>query len=334
MTEKRKCSSVSMPPVYGALDCVYYAAQEKIAGYGEDSFCYGISEEGVLLGVFDGCGGSGAKKYPVYQNRTGAYMGARAVAGATRQWFEQLPPLVDCDENGKALKDAIVKSMTVCRKNCGNQDSKIRGSISKKFPTTAAVARCTVLHEEMLVECYWAGDSRVYLLDEDGLAQLTADDLDNLDAYENISGDGVLTNVISASKPFALHGRSMTPRKPFFIFAATDGCFGYIPSPMEFEEVLLEQLVMAESMKNFEEGLRLKLAETAGDDFTLVGAAFGFDTFLNMQACLEKRYHTLIRRYLSGISQSDPESRRRIWKQYQEDYYRFYTDETEAAHDK
>lgn len=326
MTRKGKRPSTSVPPVYAALDCLCHTELEKIQGYGEDSYCYRISEDSVLLGVFDGCGGSGAKKYPIYQNRTGAYMGARAVAGATRQWFETLLPLGGCDENRQTLKDSIAKSMMICRENCGNQGNKIRGSISKEFPTTAAVARCSVVHGQLTVECYWAGDSRVYLLDEDGLAQLTADDLDNLDAYENISGDGVLTNVISASKPFTIHERSVTLQKPFLVFAATDGCFGYIPSPMEFEQVLLEQLMIADSMDDFEKRLHLKLAEVAGDDFAFVGAAFGFGIFLNMQKCLEKRYHILKRQYLSGISPIDLECRRLVWKRYQKDYYRFYMD--------
>ena len=40
------------------------------------------------------------------------------------------------------------------------------------------------------------------------------DDLDDLDAFENLSGDGVMTNVISASKVFTLHSRSVEIRKP------------------------------------------------------------------------------------------------------------------------
>ena len=311
-------------PVYSALDCICHIAQEKIPTAGEDSYCYGISKDSVLVAVFDGCGGSGAKKYPVYQEKTGAYMGARAVAGAVLHWFADEPHFLEHGRNSEAIKAAIGRSLTVCKENAGSQGSKIRGSISKEFPTTAAIARCAVGAEGVCAECYWAGDSRVYLLDEDGLAQLTADDLDDLDAFENLSGDGVMTNVISASKAFTLHSRSVGIRKPCILFAATDGCFGYIPSPMEFEGLLLEQLENARSLEEFEEKVHRELAKVAGDDFTLVGAVLGFGTFPNLKRNLGERLQRLRGHYLSAIDPENPESRRQVWNRYRRDYYRYY----------
>lgn len=324
MAQKCKNQDRENPLIYATLDCICHVAQEKITAAGEDSFCYGISENSVLLGVFDGCGGSGAKKYPAFQNRTGAYIGARAVAGAVYRWFENEKPTTDYSRNGENVKAAIVRSLTVCKENCMNTESKIKGSISKEFPTTAAIARCVVQTGGVLVECYWAGDSRVYLLDADGLAQLTADDLDDLDAFENISGDGVLTNVISVSRPFVLHSRSIALRRPCFLFAASDGCYGYIPSPMEFEGFLLEQLEKADSFVDFEENLRRELAHISGDDFSLIGAAFGFGTFSELKRLLGERYQNLNAGYLSHIIQQDGESRRIMWNQYRRQYYRFY----------
>lgn len=324
MKQNERTKGEQPPRIYSVLDCICHIAQEKIPTAGEDSYCYSISEDSVLVGVFDGCGGSGAKKYPVYQEKTGAYMGARAVAGAVLHWFEDEPHFLEHGRNNEAMKAAIGRSLTVCKENAGSQGSKIRGSISKEFPTTAAIARCVVGAESVFAECYWAGDSRVYLLDEDGLAQLTSDDLDDLDAFENLSGDGVMTNVISASKVFTLHSRSVEIRKPCILFAATDGCFGYIPSPMEFESLLLEQLENARSLEEFEEKVRQELTKVAGDDFTLVGAVLGFGTFSNLKRSLGERCQKLKGHYLSGIDPENPESRRRIWNRYSRDYYRYY----------
>lgn len=304
------------------LDCIVCVSQDKIPGFGEDSFCYRVTEEGVLLGVFDGCGGSGAKKYPAYQNRSGAYMSARAIAGAVYQWMEDAHSS-ELSRNCQTMKAHILQGLSICKENCGGQGSKLKGSISKEFPTTAAVACCAVEGDDLLAECYWAGDSRVYLLDENGLAQLTADDLDDPDAFENISGDGVLTNVISASMPFTLHSRRIALQKPSLVFAVSDGCYGYIPSPMEFEGVLLEQLQRSQNMAEFEENLRAAFAKTAGDDFTLTGAFFGFGTFPIVKKVFWKRYQALIQGYLSHISR-ESESRKEVWNRYRRGYYRYY----------
>ena len=76
------------PGFFGGMDCLFHVYKEKIPENGEDSYCYCIREDSLLLGVFDGCGGSGAKRYVNYCEKTGAYIGARAVAGAVKTWFE------------------------------------------------------------------------------------------------------------------------------------------------------------------------------------------------------------------------------------------------------
>ena len=53
----------------------------------------------------------------------------------------------------------------------------------------------------------WAGDSRVYVLYEKGLLQMTVDDLDVSDAMKNLSADGALTNVISSDGNYEVHGK-------------------------------------------------------------------------------------------------------------------------------
>lgn len=172
------------------LDSIFCVYKEKITGAGEDSFCYQIGEQKLLLGAFDGCGGSGARKYAAYRNKTGAYMPSRAVVGAVQWLFDNDLFTDDGEENARRIYSVMTESLAVCSAHSGAEgSSKLRGSMSKAFPTSAAIVYCAVRSGAISLDCYWAGDSRVYLLDEDGLAQITADDLDGLDAYENISGD-------------------------------------------------------------------------------------------------------------------------------------------------
>ena len=54
---------------------------------GEDNWCYHFCENMGILGVFDGCGGSGSKKYENFSGKTGAYVASRIVAGGLEIWF-------------------------------------------------------------------------------------------------------------------------------------------------------------------------------------------------------------------------------------------------------
>lgn len=79
----------------------------------------------------------------------------------------------------------------------------------------------------MIADFIWAGDSRGYVLSDMGLAQVTKDDIDDsVDALDNISNDGVLTNVVSADGNYILHSKQIKIKDKIIIFNATDGCFG------------------------------------------------------------------------------------------------------------
>ena len=49
---------------------------------GEDSWTYGFCEDSGVIAVFDGCGGSGARKHDDYNNHSEAFMASRLCAGA------------------------------------------------------------------------------------------------------------------------------------------------------------------------------------------------------------------------------------------------------------
>lgn len=319
-----------VPDILRSMDCVLRVYKEKIPENGEDSYCYDIREDALLLGVFDGCGGSGAKRYRNYREKTGAYIAARATAGAVQEWFENCNTNTQIEEQAQEIQQIVKKALHFCKEKSGRQGkTKLRGSMAKEFPTTAAIAYCVPESETIVVNCFWAGDSRVYILNEDGLAQITYDDLDGLDAFENISADGVLTNVISATKPFVIHSTRLVMQKPFLIFAASDGCFGYIRTPMEFEAYIIEHLLKSKCLADFERSVHAGLEEIAGDDYSMVGAAFGFGTYSSLQDSLKQRFRLLVKRYAHPLKNASDEKIKKLWNGYKENYYRYLAKEEE-----
>ena len=70
--------------------------------------------------------------------------------------------------------------------------------------------------------------------------QLSTDDLrDPNDALANLRRDSVVSNAMSADTEFHVSYRRVELRAPFLVVCATDGCFGYLRTPMHFEHLVL-----------------------------------------------------------------------------------------------
>jgi serine/threonine protein phosphatase PrpC len=302
-------------------DFLFSFCREKMPGEGEDSLVYALNECRAMLGVFDGCGGSGAGRYPGLKGKTGAYLAARAACAAWMDWFEAMGP--DAEPDPEALREKLTAYLRRCEENGGEDSgSKLLGSMSRKLPTTAAVALCSPARSGIDVLLQWAGDSRVYLLDGDGLAQLTQDDLGGLDAMQNLSADAPLTNAISLSRDFSIHSARLTMGRPGLLFAATDGCFGYFSTPMEFEHLLLSSLQSAPNIQAREKSLADAIGQTAGDDYTISGAAFNFGSFDNMKRQLARRCDLVYRTYIYGLESCSREEKQQLWEHYKPHYER------------
>lgn len=302
------------------LDSFIAFSEEKIAQNGEDSFYYSANEIGAVAAVFDGCGGAGAKRYEKLQNKTGAYIASRAVGGATKKWF-----LEACAEGDSVIFDAdrlkwwITEHLKVCSSFDSPTALKLKGSMSKEFPSTLAAVSCHLVDEDISADVFWAGDSRCFLLNEDGLFLLTKDDLAAVNLYEDYSCDGVMTNVISASKDFVIHKKSLRLNKPGILFAATDGCFAYFATPMEFEFALLETLLKANSKTDWQRSLNRTLGSYAQDDYSFCALSFGFDSFENAKKAFVNRANHLYEQYISRLTN---ESKDHLWTIYRDDYLR------------
>ena len=290
-----------------SLFCVY---KEMIPDHGEDSFYYDADGNDFIVSAFDGLGGAGSKRYENFSEKTGAYVGSRAVCGGVKGWFEE-------SRKNDTMINYIGRALEICT-GFADKTGRIMGSLGKTFPTTAAIVTGSLSGNGVSMNCFWAGDSRCYLMNSDGLHQLTEDDLDGEDAMSNLLNDGIMTNVISASNPFELHIKSKAINYPCIFIAATDGCFGYLKSPMEFEYLLLDTLVRAKNIYGWRAALYDRILAVTGDDFTLSVAVCGYKDFNDIKKRFMKRYT-----YLSSTYINTEADVLQLWEKYKENYYAF-----------
>lgn len=316
------------------LDFILSFCREMIEDHGEDSYCYSFGDTAGILGVFDGCGGAGARKHAYYSDKTEAYMASRLCAGAFYDKFrETYPARLPADKMAEELFGDTVKMRLSAFKPPKNaEDGRILGSMVRTLPTTAAVAYVQATKsKDLRVSAMWAGDSRVYVLDANGLAQLTVDDTSVPDPMENSYEDGILKNVFCTDRKVKVNCKTVTLRPPFVVLTATDGCFGYLSTPMEFEGILLHSLLNADNPAQWEEKLAELIGASAGDDHTLCLAAFGYNSFGALQKSFVKRYDAMVKKYLNPVSElpvEDRESRYTMWETYRKEYMRYLKDES------
>lgn len=317
------------------LDFRILVAGEMVKDHGEDNFYSVMGENCAVAAVFDGSGGIGSRKYPKYMDHTGAYMASRAVSGALHDWFhESMEKSMESSGSGLAkgreaaaqMKEYMLRAMRVVGKY-GGETSRIFGTMVKDFPTTAAIAVVRDTEDGTEIQCFWAGDSRVYLLDRNGLAQLTEDDLEGKNAMSNLQSDGALTNVVSLDSSFEIHySRPLRFREKeaYSIFAASDGCFGYVPTPMDFEDLLLGTLEESQSVNSFERKLDENIRSIAGDDYSLAWISFGYGDYPQMKEVLKARRQLLQKDYIQPlVEDSSLEMQEKLWTKYRVSYERF-----------
>jgi len=309
------------------LSSFFVVSGEMIEGQGEDSYSYEHTANKGFVGVFDGCGGTGAKRYEKFNSYTGAYLASRMAAYATQEWWKAS---MGNDLNTDYLYENIQKRFYTLKKMSENNSANItlKGSLSSKtFPTTASIITYD-FSKKPVCNYIWAGDSRGYILDRFGLCQVTQDDIDSGgDAYDNIENDARVNNVINADEVFFLNQKEIALHDPCIVFAATDGCFSYIHTPMEFEYLLLTTLLSSNSIYDWEIKLKRYLHKRASDDYTITVLICGFRKFKDIKLYYRERLHQLNREYISKLmtarNNGDTADIHMLWKQYKGLYYRY-----------
>ena len=139
------------------------------------------------------------------------------------------------------------------------------------------------------------------------------------DAMENLREDAPMTNVANASVPFVVHRKSTELKKPSLLIAATDGCFGYLTSPMEFEKLLLQTMNVSENMEQWKSELEKEIEKVAGDDFTLAIWNGMFGSFQEMKDSFRQRQQYMEEKY--PLEEKTTEEMLSIqWREYKTSY--------------
>ncbi|MDD3410925.1 MAG: protein phosphatase 2C domain-containing protein [Eubacteriales bacterium] len=306
-------------------------AGETSPGAGEDSYTARTDSEGGLLCVADGCGGIGSRRYEKMEKHTGAYLASRLGVECVCAWARAMdgkpfPRSPDEAAQWAAELGALLKARFVSFQadHASQQGSRIVVSMQRALPTTLCLALLDArARADLHCLFLWAGDSRGYVLDASGLRQCTADHVaGRTDAMENLYHESRLSNFVCADRPFELESRLVSVAKPCVVLTATDGAFAYLPTPMEFELLLLSTLKEAKTLDGWRRRLQTSITRVASDDSTLVLSCFGFHTFEQLQAHYAARRAELQRIFVTPVRRrrQSVEFARERWKEYRLNY--------------
>lgn len=200
-----------------------------------------------FLIVCDGLGGTGQTKHKIGdQYFTSAYIGSRCVSDAAKKYCEDRKGELwheDIAMVTQKLKDYLALRLEECIQNY-HLEKTLKGNMIELLPTTLAMAVFRKNGSFLDVRVIWAGDSRVYLLTPaDGLSQLSVDDVDGTFDAMRALGQSNMNNNVTGEGIDRFHLNYAEYKIPIkdglILFAASDGCFDYISSPMRFEYKLL-----------------------------------------------------------------------------------------------
>jgi serine/threonine protein phosphatase PrpC len=330
----------------------------KVPDHGEDSDP--ILRDGPDLGlvaVFDGMGGAGGTVYETPEGRrTGAYLASRIARDVVeRRMLDLLEP--DWNLNGEAaaedLHGSVQEALRERLVELNAPPSGLRSRLLRALPTTMAVValqRTQPGGATWACHLLWAGDSRAYVFEPAGARQLTTDDLrDPGDAMANLRQDSVVSNAMSADTDFHVNYRRVELRAPFLVACATDGCFGYMRTPMHFEHLVLSRMQSARSTSGWSASLQAEIAKVTGDDaaMSLIGVGAGLKEFQSLFAPrvaeLEEEFIGPLDDLNEAVATAErelEELRRRqlatttaIWSRYKGDYEKYLRAETSEDDD-
>jgi serine/threonine protein phosphatase PrpC len=299
----------------------------KIADHGEDADpIITLNESMGLIAVLDGMGGSGSEKYQTAdgQTHTGAYLGARYTRDCLEQWFMTAGHHTITAPVLEDLKQVILTHLNNKLSTLSSQPSLIRSKMRRTLPTTLASIFYTVHPKQTQLDVVWAGDSRAHLLTPNGLRQLSNDDADvHEETYAGIMQDAPLTNCISTNVDFHLNHHRYTKQLPTIIMVCTDGCYGFLNSPVHVEELLLTCLNTATTATEWGALVSKRLQPIAGDDCAMALVCVGWKNFDSVKRAFQSRttsvselVHALDAPTNGEITPAKEELFARYWNQY------------------
>ncbi len=166
---------------------------------------------------------------------------------------------------------------------------------AKLLPTTLSAALYRETDDEVQVVCVWAGDSRVVAQLEEGCVQLTADD----------EKDDAMTNLIFLSDRFQcrLNTREYHFKKPFALFAVSDGTFDDMGGNMNFEALVVLNAMDCDSQEAMREGWNRLFAppHSTDDSATVAYCFFGMEDMEASRRFVAPRIKEITEEYLQEL---------------------------------
>jgi hypothetical protein len=131
---------------------------------------------------------------------------------------------------------------------------------------------------------------------------------DRGDAMANLREDSVVSNAMSADTEFVVHHRKIELTAPFLVIAATDGCFGYVPSPMHFEHLVLAALRDAPDTDSWSAAVQAAISAVTGDDAAMATLGVGAN-HIGFRKLFAQRTTELEQRWVTPLDELDADLR-------------------------
>ena len=315
---------------------------EKTEGHGEDAPPVLICKKNAFAtGVFDGMGGSGANlchsKYG--ENYTMAYVASRIIRDTIELFLDQ--KLDNKEEFSKEdIKQIIKNRLNEEKKEFSlTTTSILRSKLIRTYPTTMAVATLRMKKAGWCVDAFWAGDSRCYLWTKKGFFQITKDDLEeDNDPMKNLRNDSSMSNCICLDNDFHINHNQIqlsAEDEPIMILSATDGCFGYYSTPMEFESILKKSLNKAKNEEEWKTNIQNDIQKVTGDDTSFALIGIGYESFNKFKSIFTKQRkdYNKIKNYKEEAENKEKEYQKArkkyedyvlsCWNTYQSEYMKY-----------
>jgi hypothetical protein len=105
---------------------------------------------------------------------------------------------------------------------------------------------------------------------------------------------------MSADTEFHVNYRRVELRAPFLAVCATDGCFGYLPTPMHFEHLVLGCLLETRNTAAWSSAVQAKITAVTGDDAAMSTLGVGAD-FKEFQKLFSPRVAELASEFVEPV---------------------------------